>query len=117
MSSGHIAGDETSGFPSRTLPCCANRISLNKNDLDDFIDWLRGSKCIRQDYLNALPKVVCRPAQKVGSLAQLSEQELRAARNYYRSTNQMSIAQYGHPELNDSVNSGILDAIIKWTGK
>ena len=30
MSWQHIAGDETSGFPSRTLPCCANRISLNK---------------------------------------------------------------------------------------
>ena len=50
MSWQHIAGDETSGFPSRTLPCCANRISLNKYYLDDFIDWLRGiRKCIRQE--------------------------------------------------------------------
>ena len=66
----------------RTLP-------LFGDHLDDFIDWLRNqgyaSASVR-NYLNALPKVVRRLRRKrVRSLAQLSEQKLRAARNYYRS--------------------------------
>jgi len=66
----------------RTLP-------LLGDHLDDFIDWLRNQgyaiPSVR-NYLNALPRVVRRLRRKgVRSLAQLSEQKLRAARNYYRS--------------------------------
>src|SRR5271166_6368785 len=66
----------------RTLP-------LFGDHLDDFIDWLRNqgyASASVKNYLNALPKVVRRLRRKrVRSLAQLSEQKLRAARNYYRS--------------------------------
>src|SRR5258708_29374943 len=66
----------------RTLP-------LFGDHLDDFIDWLRNQgyaiPSVR-NYLNALPRVVRRLRRKgVRSLEQLSEQKLRAARNYYRS--------------------------------
>jgi integrase/recombinase XerD len=66
----------------RTLP-------LFGDHLDDFIDWLRNQGyaiASVRNYLNALPRVVRRLRRKrVRSLAQLSEQKLRAARNYYRS--------------------------------
>jgi len=66
----------------RTLP-------LFGDHLDDFIDWLRNQGyaiASVRNYLNALPRVVRRLRRKrVKSLAQLSEQKLRAARNYYRS--------------------------------
>ena len=65
----------------RTLP-------LFGDHLDDFIDWLRNQGyaiASVRNYLNALPRVVRRLRRKrVRSLAQLSEQKLRAAHNYYR---------------------------------
>ncbi len=66
----------------RTLPIFGDQ-------LDDLIHWLHDrsySSASVRNYLNALPKMV-RWLQREGvkSLAQLSEQELRLAYDYYRS--------------------------------
>jgi integrase/recombinase XerD len=64
-------------------------LPLFGDHLDDFIDWLRNqgyATASVRNYLNALPRVVRRLQRKrVRSVAQLSEQKLWAARNYYRS--------------------------------
>ena len=66
----------------RTLPIFGDQ-------LDDLIHWLhdrRYSSASVRNYLNALPKVVrWLQCEGVKSLAQLSEQELRLAYDYYRS--------------------------------
>src|SRR3981081_3904891 len=66
----------------RTLP-------IFRDHLDDLIHWLRNrsySSASVRNYLNTLPKMVGWLQRKgVKSLAQLSEQELRVAYDYYRS--------------------------------
>ena len=64
-------------------------LALFGDHLDDFIYWLRNQGyaiASVRNYLNALPKLVhWLQHRSVSSLAELTQQELRAARKYYRS--------------------------------
>jgi integrase/recombinase XerD len=64
-------------------------LALFGDHLDHFIHWLRNQGyaiASVRNYLNALPKLVhWLQHRSVSSLAELTQQELRAAREYYRS--------------------------------
>jgi site-specific recombinase XerD len=64
-------------------------LALFGDHLDGFIHWLRNQSytvASVQNYINALPKLVhWLQHRSVNSVAELTQQELRAAREYYRS--------------------------------